>query len=179
MKMSEKLAAAFSEQVTKELSTSLAYLQMSAWFDSIDLPGMSSWMRIQSEEERLHALRFMDFIRDRGNMVVIGETKRPKSDFESPRAVFEAALAQEQSTTNSIRDLYLEATDEKDVESYRLLDWFLTEQVEEESTVQNLLGQLGHAGTDGSALLMLDRELGARKPVGPAPGGGGDAERRR
>ena len=169
MKMSEKLAEAFSEQVTKELSSSVAYLQMSAWFDSFDLPGMASWMRIQSEEERQHALRFMDFVLDRGNKLVIGERKKPKSDFESPKAVFEAALAQEQSTTTSIRDLYLRASEEKDVESYPLLDWFLTEQVEEESTVQKILGQLGHAGQDGSALLMLDRELGARTEVQPAP----------
>jgi ferritin len=162
MRMSEKLATAFSVQVTMELSSSVAYLQMSAWFDSIDLPGMSMWMRIQSEEERLHALRFMDFVLDRGNKLVIGERAKPTSDFDSPKAVFEAALAQEQKTTRSIRELYLMATEEKDVESYPLLDWFLTEQVEEESTVQKLLGQLGHAGTDGSALLMLDRELGAR-----------------
>ena len=162
MKMSDTLAQAFRDQVTMELSSSVAYLQMSAWFDAFDLPGMASWMRIQSEEERLHALRFMDFVLDRGNKLVIGEHRKPKSDFESAKAVFEAALAQEQSTTNSIRGLYLRASDEKDVESYPLLDWFLTEQVEEESTVQKILGQLGHAGTDGSALLMIDRELGAR-----------------
>jgi ferritin len=169
MKMSEKLAKSFSEQVTMELSSSVAYLQMSAWFDSIDLPGMASWMRIQSEEERQHALRFMDFVLDRGNKLVIGERKKPKSDFDSPKGVFEFALAQEQSTTTSIRDLYLKASEEKDVESYPLLDWFLTEQVEEESTVQKILGQLGHAGKDGSALLMLDRELGARTIVNPSP----------
>ena len=169
MKMSEKLAEAFSEQVTLELSSSVAYLQMSAWFDSIDLPGMASWMRTQSEEERLHALRFMDFVLDRGNKLVIGERAKPKSEFDSPKGVFEAALAQEQLTTNSIRNLYLRASDEKDVESYPLLDWFLTEQVEEESTVQKILGQLGHAGRDGSALLMLDREMGARTIAAPNP----------
>ena len=79
MKMSEKLAKAFSEQVTMELSSSVAYLQMSAWFDSFDLPGMASWMRIQSEEERQHALRFMDFVLDRGNKLVIGERTRSRS----------------------------------------------------------------------------------------------------
>ena len=169
MKMSDALAEAFSDQVTMELSSSVAYLQMSAWFDAFDLPGMASWMRIQSEEERLHALRFMDFVLDRGNKLVIGERRKPVADFESAKAVFEAALAQEQSTTQSIRGLYLRATDEKDVESYPLLDWFLTEQVEEESTVQKILGQLGHAGSDGSALLMIDRELGARiLETGPA-----------
>ena len=169
MRMSEELAKAFSEQVTMELSSSVAYLQMSAWFDSIDLPGMSSWMRIQSEEERQHALRFMDFVLDRGNKLVIGERKQPKAEFDSPKGAFEAALAQEQATTTSIRDLYLRASEEKDVESYPLLDWFLTEQVEEESTVKKILGQLGHAGRDGSALLMLDRELGARAAAAPAP----------
>lgn len=170
MKMSDELARSFSEQVTMELSASVAYLQMSAWFDSIDLPGMASWMRIQSGEERLHALRFMDFVLDRGNKLVIGDRKKPKDDFESPKAVFGAALAQEQSVTRSIRDLYLKASEEKDVESYPLLDWFLTEQVEEESTVQKILGQLGHAGADGSALLMLDRELGARTVRGAQAG---------
>jgi ferritin len=167
MKMSDELAEAFSKQVTVELSASVAYLQMSAWFDSIDLQGMASWMRIQSQEERGHALRFMDFILDRGNKLVIGDREKPKADFESPKAVFEAALAQEQSVTRAIRDLYLKASDEKDVESYPLLEWFLTEQVEEESTVQKILGQLGHAGADGSALLMIDRELGSRVPGGP------------
>ena len=165
MKMSETLAETFSEQVTMELSSSVAYLQMSAWFDSIDLPGMASWMRIQSEEERQHALRFMDFVLDRGNRPIIGDRPRPKAEFASAKEAFEAALAQEQSTTRSIRNLYLQASEEKDVESYPLLDWFLTEQVEEESTVQKILGQLGHAGNDGSALLMIDRELGARTAV--------------
>ena len=165
--MSDELAEAFSKQTTTELSASVAYLQMSAWFDSNDLQGMSSWMRIQSEEERGHALRFMDFILDRGNKLVIGDREKPQADFESPKAVFEAALAQEQSVTRLIRALYLKASEEKDVESYPLLEWFLTEQVEEESTVQKILGQLGHAGADGSALLMIDRELGSRTPGGP------------
>ncbi|HEY7564260.1 MAG TPA: ferritin [Acidimicrobiia bacterium] len=162
MKMNDALAQAFSDQVTMELSSSVAYLQMSAWFDNADLPGMASWMRIQSEEERTHALRFMDFVLDRGNEVTIGASGAPPTSFASARAVFEAALAQEQAVTGAIRNLYLQAAEEKDVESYPLLEWFLTEQVEEEATVQKILGQLGHAGPDGSALLMLDRELGSR-----------------
>jgi ferritin len=167
--MNDRLAQAFSEQVTMELSSSVAYLQMSAWFDTADLPGMSSWMRIQSEEERAHAVRFMDFVLDRGNEVKIGDTGAPPSSFASARAVFEAALHQEQSVSGAIRNLYLLAAEEKDVESYPLLEWFLTEQVEEEATVQKILGQLGHAGPDGSALLMLDRELGTRATA-PAAG---------
>jgi ferritin len=165
MKMSDALAKSFSDQVTMELASSIAYLQMSAWFDSYDLPGMASWMRIQSEEERGHALRFMDFVLDRGNRVAIGKRAQPNNSFDSPKSVFEAALAQERSVTKAIRDLYLQAADEADVESYPLLESFLTEQVEEEATVERILGQLGHAGADGSALLMLDRELGTRTPA--------------
>ncbi|MCA1735215.1 MAG: ferritin [Actinobacteria bacterium] len=117
MKVSDALEAAYSDQVTLELWASISYLQISAWFESKDLPGMASWMRIQ-------------------RMV-----------------------------TRSIRNLYAMATEEKDAESFPLLDWFLTEQVEEEDSVQKIVGQLNLAGQDGSALLMLDRELGSRKPV--------------
>lgn len=162
MKMTDMLAAGYSDQVTMELESSNAYLQMSAWFETADLPGMASWMRIQSEEERLHALKFIDFILDRGNTVSIGPVQAPPSDFASPRAVFEAALAQEQAVSTSIRQLYGRASDDGDLESFSLIEWFLNEQIEEEATVNEILGQLGHAGEDGSALLLLDRELGAR-----------------
>lgn len=162
MKMSDKLAAAYSDQVTMELTSSNAYLQMSAWFELADLPGMASWMRIQSAEERAHALRFLDFALNRGNQAALGVVPSPTRQFESPRQVFEAALAQEQQVTRAIRELYRLASEESDVESFSLLEWFLNEQVEEEATVEEILGQLRHAGEDGSALLMLDRELGAR-----------------
>jgi ferritin len=162
MKMTDRLGAAYSDQVTMELASSVAYLQMSAWFDRADLPGMASWMRIQSEEERLHALRFIDFVLDRGNSVVIGALPTPKAEFASSRKCFEAALGHERAVSASIRTLYKLASEEGDVESFTLLEWFLNEQVEEEATVEKILGQLGHVGDDGSALLMLDRELGAR-----------------
>lgn len=170
MKMSDKLAAAYSEQVTMELSSSVAYLQMSAWFDRADLPGMASWMRIQSEEERLHALRFIDFMINRGNSVVIGSVPAPAAEFASPRKCFEAALGHERAVSASIRTIYKSASEEGDVESFTLLEWFLNEQVEEEATVEKILGQLGHVGDDGSALLLLDRELAARTLSAP-PGG--------
>lgn len=162
MQMSDKLAKAFAEQVTMEFASSIAYLQMAAWFDLNDLHGMAKWMRIQANEERDHGIKFMDFVLDRGNYLEVGAIEPPAASFDSPASVFGAALEQERSVSKSIRDLYLLATAEEDVESYPLLEWFLTEQVEEEKTVQSILGQLGHAGSDGSALLMLDRELGTR-----------------
>lgn len=165
MKVSETLETAYSDQVTMELWASVSYLQASAWFESKDLPGMATWMRIQSGEETGHALRFMDFLLARGNSLTIGTVEAPKPTFASAKAAFEAVLEQERMVTKAIRALYALATKEKDAESYPLLDWFLTEQVEEEDSVQKIVGQLNLAGQNGSALLMLDRELGIRKPA--------------
>ena len=156
--------------MTLELTSSIAYLQMSAWFERADLAGMASWMRIQSEEERLHALRFIDFVLDRGNSVVIGQMPAPSPEFASARSCFEAALGHERNVSASIRNLYKLASEEGDVESFTLLEWFLNEQVEEEATVEKILGQLGHVGDDGPALLLLDRDLGTRT-LSPQPGG--------
>ena len=164
MKVSETLESAYSDQVTMELWASNSYLQASAWFEIKDLPGMATWMRIQSGEETGHALRFMDFLLARGNSLTIGTVEAPKPKFASPKAAFDLVLEQERLVTKSIRALYALATKEKDAESYPLLDWFLTEQVEEEDSVQKIIGKLKLAGTDGSALLMIDRELGQRQP---------------
>ena len=160
--MTDRLGAAYSDQITMELTSSVAYLQMSAWFEQADLQGMASWMRIQSEEERLHAVRFIDFVLERGNAIVIGEVPAPTHEFDSARKCFEGALEHERNVSAAIRSLYKLASEEGDVESFTLLEWFLNEQVEEESTVEKILGQLGHVGDDGPALLLLDRELGAR-----------------
>ena len=107
---------------------------MSAWFEFVDLPGMASWTRIQSEEERQHALRFIDFVLARGNKVVIGERPQPKSEFRVCQRRIRGCLGAGAVDDHFDQGLYLQASEEKDVESYPLLDWFLTEQVEEESS---------------------------------------------
>lgn len=164
MKMSPTLAEAFNRQITLELESSLAYLQMAAYFDARSLKGMSSWMRVQSEEERAHALKFFDYVLSRGNDVVIGATAAPVGSFESAADVFELALAQERKVSASISELYKAATSDADAASFPLLQWFLQEQVEEEATVSEILDQLQLIGNDGGALLMLDRELAGRTP---------------
>jgi ferritin len=168
MKMSDALATKFNDQITLELESSIAYLQMAAYFDARSLKGMAQWMRVQSDEERLHALKFFDFVLDRGNEVTIGQIAAPTMDIGSARSAFEMALAQEERVTASIKELYRVATEEIDAASYPLLQWFLEEQVEEESTVSEIVDRLGFVGDDGGALLELDRELAAR----PAGGGG-------
>lgn len=162
MKMPESLAGSFHRQIDLELASSLAYLQMAAYLDGRSLPGMASWMRIQSEEERAHALKFFDHVLDRGNDVTLGAIDAPKAEFSSVVDVFEAALAQEQRVSEAISKLYSDALAAGDSSSFALLQWFLEEQIEEEATVDEIVEQLKLIGDDGGALLLLDRELGTR-----------------
>lgn len=162
--MSAKLQDKYNDQITLEFASSYAYLQMAAFFDDANLPGFANWMRQQAEEERVHAMKFFDFVLDRGNQVELRTIAAPSADYTSPLSVFEASLAHERTVTRSIHDLYAEATDEKDYESLPLLHWFINEQVEEEATVSELIEQIAMAGENGAALLLLDRELGTRVP---------------
>lgn len=164
MAMSPKLQDAYNDQITLEFASSYAYLQMAAFLDDANLPGFANWMRQQAEEERVHAMKFFDFVLDRGNQVELRSIPAPSSDYTSPLSAFEASLAHEQKVTASIHELYGQATNEKDFESLPLLHWFITEQVEEEATVSELIEQIAMAGDNGAALLLLDRELGTRLP---------------
>lgn len=166
MKMPDDLAATYNDQITMELGSSVAYLQMAAHFDGANLVGMASWMRQQAEEERAHAEKFMDFVLDRGNNVEIGAIQAPKSSFGSTEEVFEAALAQEEAVSKSIHDIYRLASDKGDLASFPVLQWFIDEQNEEEATVDTILERIRMAGGDSSAILLIDAELGARDDNG-------------
>jgi len=117
MHMPDPVAEAFARQITVELASSAAYLQMSIFFADQNLTGMSSWMRAQSDEERDHALRFLDFAVDRGHAPSIGEVPPPATDFKGPEEVFEVALRQERQVTQAIHDLHRLALDEGDLAS--------------------------------------------------------------
>lgn len=165
MRMPDDLAVAFNQQITMELASSVAYLQMSVYFESENLIGMASWMRMQAEEENDHAHRFMKFVLDRGNPVRLGAIEAPTADFESVEAVFAAALAQEQAVTRAIHDLYRVASQGDDLASFPFLQGFIQEQIEEEATVETILERVRLAGGESSAVLLLDRELGTRGSV--------------
>jgi ferritin len=165
--MSEDLEAAFNRQVTMELSSANAYLQMAAHFSDRNLVGMSNWMRRQAEEERAHADRFIDFVLDRGNHVTIGDVPAPRAEFEGPEQAFEASLAQEQAVTEAIHEVYRLANESGDLASLPFLQAFIAEQNEEESMVETILDRIRLAGGDPGAIFLLDHELGSR---------GGDTE---
>lgn len=160
--MPDDLAAAFNDQITMELGSSVAYLQMAAHFEGENLTGMAGWMRMQAEEEKNHAHRFMDFVLDRGNRVKLGSIEAPQSHFESVEQVFSTALSQEQTVTRAIHDLYRLASDNGDLAAYPFLQEFIEEQNEEEATVETILERVRLAGGESSAILLLDNELGAR-----------------
>lgn len=162
--MPEAVAEALNRQIALELESSHVYLQMAAFFAGRSLTGMATWMRLQADEERSHALRFFDYVLDRGNEAVVAEVPAPRTGYADPLDAFRAALAHEQRVSRAIADLYALATG-TDPMSLPLLQSFLTEQVEEEATVQTIVDQLEIIGGDGGALLLLDRELGTRTTV--------------
>jgi ferritin len=160
------LEEVLNDQLNREFSSEYLYLAMAAHFEHESFPGFASWMRAQATEEHDHAMRFFDYIDDRGGRVRLQEIAEPPLDFGSPLEAFEAALDHERSISRSIEELYESA----DRPTQAFLDWFLTEQVEEEKTVGQIVESLRLAADSGPALLLLDRELGARSP---APSGDG------
>jgi ferritin len=162
MALTKELEAALNAQVTLELESAHQYLALSAWLECEGLPGMAHWMRMQSSEENEHAMKFFEFLVDRSASVKLGSLPAPKTEFDSVVDVFQASLAAEQRVTAAINNIYAIATDARDFASYPLLDWFVNEQVEEEATVQQIIDDLERTKGNGHALLMLDREMGAR-----------------
>ena len=157
MKLSDTLAEAFNKQVTAELEASLVYLQLSYILDDLGLVGMRDWMKTQSEEELTHAQQFADHMLDRDAI------NSPALKVTNAIEAFEASLAHEQKISGMIRDLAAAAQNESDFDSRPLLDTFLQEQIEEESTVKEILDRLRMVANDGSGLLRMDAELGARE----------------
>ena len=162
MAFDAELGNAFNRQITREFAAAYQYLAMGAWLDENSLPGMAHWMRLQAEEEWEHAMRFYQFVLDRNGSIVLGAIEAPTTDFAGPLDVFRAALAGEQDVTSHIHDLYALATARQDFASFPLLGWFVNEQVEEEATVSQIIDDLERSANEGHAILMLDRELGAR-----------------
>jgi ferritin len=163
--MTDALTDAFNRQITLEFASSYAYLQLSAYFEDVSLTGFAGWMRAQSSEEWQHGLKFYDFVLDRGNKVALGDIEAPDAAPNSALEAFQLALEHEQRVTASISELYALAQEARDGASYPLLQWFLSEQVEEEASVGEIVDQLQLAGDSAAAILMLDREYAGRAPA--------------
>ncbi|HUS70404.1 MAG TPA: ferritin [Anaerolineae bacterium] len=167
--LGKKLEDAINEQVNKELYSAYLYLSMSAYCEAENLPGFANWMRAQAQEEVGHAMRFFDYVNARGGRVVLKAIEVPPPIWKSPLEMFEQVLEHERKVTGTINRLYELALAEKDYAAQVELQWFITEQVEEEDSAGQVVEQLRRVGDQPMGLLMLDRQLGERG-ASEAPG---------
>jgi ferritin len=161
--LSKTLEGAINDQIRDELYSSYLYLSMSAYFEANNMPGSARWMRLQSEEELSHAMKLFDYMNDRGSRVVLQGIEQPPAEFASTFDIFEKALAHEQKVTGLINSIYELAVKENDYPTQIELQWFITEQVEEEKNAGDIVDQLKMVGDHRPSLIMLDTALGARQ----------------
>jgi len=166
--ISKKMQDAFNDQIAAEFHSAYIYLAMSAYLESIDLPGCANWMRIQYQEELSHGEKFFDYIHERDGRAEVRAIDTPPMEWSSVLDVFEKAYAHEQKVTALIDNLVDVAREEKDRASEIFLQWFVTEQVEEEASVTAILQKLRMVGESRGGLFMVDRELGGRTFTPPA-----------
>ncbi len=167
---SEKLQNAFNEQMKNEFFSAYLYLAIAGYFQSEDLPGIASWMRVQALEELTHGEKFFNFIAEANGRTDVRGFDSPKNDFASPLDAFKYSLKHENFVTDSINKLMDQAKQEGNHAAQIFLQWFVTEQVEEEASFGLILRKLERIGNDGNGLLRLDEELGARVFVPPTAG---------
>ncbi|MGB9702286.1 MAG: ferritin [Candidatus Kapaibacteriota bacterium] len=158
----ETLQKAINEQIVREMYSSNLYLSMAAYYATINLNGFANWMRVQAEEELTHALKFFDYVIDRGGKAVVGAIPAPTIEWKDEIKPFEDAYEHEQKVTNWINELMDLATQEKDYALISFLNWFIDEQVEEEKNTSEILDRLHLAGGSKASLFLLDNELKTR-----------------
>jgi len=160
--ISKAMQDAINDQIQKELFSSYLYLSMAAYFENQNLPGFAHWMHVQEGEEREHAMKFYEFLVDRGGRVLLKAIEAPATDWKTSLDLFKEVAAHEAKVTASINALYELALKEKDYPAQVLLQWYITEQVEEEKNAAEIVAQLELIDAHGTAVLMLDKQLGKR-----------------
>ena len=167
----KKMQDALNDQINAELYSAYIYLAMAAYFESENLAGCAAWMRVQVQEETAHAMKIFDFVNERGGRVVLKAIDEPAKEWKTPLAAFKAAYEHEQYITGRINDLVDLAIKEKDHATNAFLQWFVNEQVEEETSVDNIVQKFRMAEKAPGALFMMDRELGQRTFTPPTQEG--------
>ena len=162
MTLSKPLQAALNDQIQKEYYSSYLYLAMAAHLEAQNLPGAAKWTRIQSQEELTHALKLFDHVVDRGGRATLAAIPQPPAEYGSALQLFEKVLEHERLVTASIHALYALAVKEQDYPAQIMLQWFVTEQVEEEKNATQVVEQLKAVGESKMSLMLLDRHLGKR-----------------
>ena len=160
--MDKKLEKVFNDQIKHELSSAHIYLAMAAYFETKNLPGFAHWMKIQYKEEVAHAMKMFEFLSDRGVRVLLQAIPQPTLEFSTSLEVFQETLKYEQKVTSLINALYELAKKVNDHAAVVFLQWFVSEQVEEEKNVTDIIEQIMRVGDTPVSLMMLDRQLGMR-----------------
>jgi ferritin len=160
--LKDKIQKALNAQMNLELSSSYLYLSMAAYFESENLNGFAHWMKVQSGEEYGHAMKIYGYINQRNGRVNLSKIDAPQSEWKDASEVFSDTLKHEQKVTQAIDDIVDLAITEKDHATNTYLQWFVTEQVEEEATAINILDKIKMVGENRNGLFLLDRELGMR-----------------
>ncbi len=169
--LSKEMEKALNNQINKELYSAYYYFAMAAYLDNEGLEGMANFMKAQALEETTHAQKFYDYICERGGRVLLEGIDKPPVDYKSPREIFVLGLEHEKHVTSLIHNLVSLALKENDYATKAFLDWFVTEQVEEEATMDNIVNKFKYVGDSGHGILMLDAQLGARMPAAAAEDG--------
>ncbi|MBW1783499.1 MAG: ferritin [Deltaproteobacteria bacterium] len=168
--ISQKMETALNEQVNKEMYSAYLYMAMSAHCDAIGLKGFANWFMVQYHEEMLHAMKIYEYIQRQGGKIKLMVVQEPPSEWESPLEMFQKTLEHEQFITRSINDLVELAIQEKDHASHIFLQWYVTEQVEEEENDNDILAKLDLVGGESgrsNGLFMIDKELATRMTTVP------------
>lgn len=167
--LSNKIQDALNAQINAEFWSAYLYLSMAMHFEAEGKAGIANWFKVQFSEEQAHAQIFMNYVNSRGGRVELKPIDAVPTRWDSPLAAFEDTLAHEEKVTSLINNLYALAEAEHDYATRGKLDWFVSEQVEEEETAGQLIDRLKLIGNDGLALYMLDQELATRTYTEPAP----------
>jgi len=170
--ISKKMQDAISEQVNAEIWSAYLYLSMSAYFEQQNLRGFANWMKIQWQEEVSHSIKFFDYVHSRGGHISLKPIAGVPVEWKNAIDVFNETLKHEQHVTSLINNLANIAMEEKDHATNSMLQWFITEQIEEEANAEQILVQLKMIGDNGYGMLMLDRELATRVFVDATKAGG-------
>lgn len=160
--LTPKMQKALNVHLNEEFYSSYLYLSMAAYFEAKNLKGFANWMRLQSAEEQMHGMKFFDFILQKGGKVTLQQINTPKIEWKSINEVFADTLKHEQKISSLINKLVEVAMAEKDYAANTFLQWFVTEQVEEEANVEDIIQKIEMIGDNKSGLYMLDNELGSR-----------------
>jgi ferritin len=160
--ITEKIEKALNQHLNEELYSSYLYLSMCAYFQIQNLSGFANWMKVQYQEENFHAMKFYDYIIQKGGKITLLKIDQPKTSWSSTLEVFEETLKHEQKITALINNLVDLAIQEKDHATVNFLNWFVNEQVEEEANVEKILSEIKMVGDNKTGLFMMDRELGTR-----------------